>query len=171
MKRKPVLVSVLACLIGIVILVPLVRHHFITIGACPPGSSGSMPGCGPHLQTEYLSMSCQITGTGGWLDSNAGYHLAVGGCGVIPQFRKPPYSLTAAYQATNESQQPRPPNGNYRYSAKQNSKVAIVVGLVQSGLASHAEIFSHHPDPRSRAGNETGLATCEISIRRQLRED
>jgi len=81
MSRK-LAFAILALVIGIVVLVPLVPHHFITIDTCPPESSGPVPGCGAHIQTEYLSLSCQIAGSGGWVDSNAEYHFSVGGCGL-----------------------------------------------------------------------------------------
>jgi len=82
LRRKLIVVSILIALSGVAVLVPLVPHHFITIGTCPPGSSGPVPGCGEHIRTEYLSISCQIAGTGAWLDSNAEYHFSVRNCGL-----------------------------------------------------------------------------------------
>ncbi len=74
--RNIAVVVILASLLGFVIFVPIVPHHFIAIAMCL-----FVGPCGSRIVTSYASVSCQLVGIGAWIDSNGEYHFSVGLCG------------------------------------------------------------------------------------------
>jgi len=73
-----VVVIILALLIGIVVFLPIIPHHYIAIATCL-----YVGPCGSRIVTAYASVSCQLVGTGEWIDSDGEWHFSVGLCGGL----------------------------------------------------------------------------------------
>ena len=65
-------------LIGIAVFVPMLPRHVVSVSLCYPNVTVA---CGYHVHLEYLSISCQITGAGAWIDPNGDYQFSLGFCG------------------------------------------------------------------------------------------